>query len=144
MSTIKSYMTQDHRDCDELFSALENSVADGKWEEAKGRFPEFNDAMIRHFRMEEEVMFPVFEQKTGFVGGPTYVMTMEHNQMRQILEELSSALINEDRNRFLGLSETFMILVQQHNMKEEQMLYNMIDMHLRDENDAIMSEMQKL
>ncbi len=140
MTTIKTYLTQDHRECDKLFSDLENHVAKKEWNEAKALFEPFEKAMIRHFEIEEQVIFPAFEQKTGFVGGPTRVMTMEHQQMRGVIEGMQGALKEQDRNRFLGLSETLMILLQQHNMKEEQMLYNMIDMHLQEENDNLMKE----
>ncbi len=39
----------------------------------------------------------------------------------------SHALSNWDGPRFLDLSETLMVLIQQHNMKEEQILYPMAD-----------------
>lgn len=142
--TIKEYMTQDHRDCDELFSDLENRVAKGEWSEAKQLFTPFYEAMIRHFRLEEEVIFPAFEQKTGMTQGPTRVMSMEHDQMRQVLKGLEGALEGEEKGRFLGLSETLMILTQQHNMKEEQMLYTMVNMHLQKESDELMKEMLAL
>ena len=54
--------------------------------------------------------------------GPTRMMRMEHEQMRQLFSELAEALENRDKDGYLGLSETLMILMQQHNMKEEQVL----------------------
>ena len=37
-----------------------------------------------------------------------------------------------NRDDYLGIADTLLILMQQHNMKEEQMLYNMMDQHLTD------------
>ena len=39
-------------------------------------------------------------------------------------------MLFRSKNHFFGVSESLMMLMQQHNMKEEQMLYKMADMHL--------------
>jgi len=139
MSNIKDFMTQDHRDCDEIFAQMEDAVAT-KSDEATTKFEEFADALTNHFKMEEMVLFPVFEQASGMRDGPTQVMAMEHEQMRELLSKMSIAI--EDKDKFFGLSETLMILMQQHNMKEEQMLYPMAEQHLGDDADHIISRMR--
>ncbi|NOR57820.1 MAG: hemerythrin domain-containing protein, partial [Sulfurimonas sp.] len=95
-----------------------------------------------HFKMEEMVLFPMFEQKTGMTEGPTQVMVMEHEQMRKLLSKMEDAVESNDNDKFFSLSETLMILMQQHNMKEEQMLYTMIQQHLGDDADHIISRMR--
>ena len=87
-------------------------------------------------------MFPEFEQKTGMVQGPTQMMRHEHQQMRSLISQMKTAIDNEDKNKFFGLSETLMIMMQQHNMKEEQMLYPMTDQHL--DSNALVSAMKSL
>jgi len=143
MSSIKEFMTQDHRDCDEIFAQMENAVA-SKSGEALVKFEVFQDALTNHFKMEEMALFPMLEQKTGITEGPTQVMVMEHEQMRELLSKMEDALEENNNNRFFGLSETLMILMQQHNMKEEQMLYTMAEQYLGDEADHIISRMRSL
>ena len=143
MSSIKDFLTQDHRKCDEVFAQMEQAVADGS-EDAISQFEGFYAAMLRHFDMEEKVMFPAFETKTGMSEGPTQVMRNEHDQMRRIMTQMVEALGAQDKERFFGLSETLMMLTQQHNMKEEQMLYNMAQQHLSADADAIVEQMQAL
>ncbi|MDD3475498.1 MAG: hemerythrin domain-containing protein [Sulfurimonas sp.] len=139
MSNIKDFMTQSHRDCDEIFAQMEDAVA-AKSDEAVVKFEEFSDALTNHFKMEEMVLFPAFEQASGMRDGPTQVMAMEHEQMRELLSRMSSAI--KDKDKFFGISETLMILMQQHNMKEEQMLYPMAEQHLGDDADHIISRMR--
>ncbi|HUH41584.1 MAG TPA: hemerythrin domain-containing protein [Sulfurimonas sp.] len=139
MSNIKDFMTQSHRDCDEIFAQMEDAVA-AKSDEAVVKFEEFADALTNHFKMEEMVLFPAFEEASGMREGPTQVMVMEHEQMRELLSKMSRAI--EDKDKFFGLSETLMILMQQHNMKEEQMLYTMIQERLEDDADHIISRMR--
>jgi len=143
MSNIKEFMTLDHQRCDEIFAQMEESVAN-QADEAVVKFEEFQDALTNHFKMEEMVLFPEFEQKTGMTQGPTQVMVMEHEQMRELLSKMHKAIEENDKDNFFGLSETLMILMQQHNMKEEQMLYTMAQQHLSDDADHIISRMRTL
>jgi hemerythrin-like domain-containing protein len=141
MSNIKDFMTQDHRDCDEIFVEMENAVV-SKGQDVLVKFEAFYDALTNHFKMEEMVLFPAFEQETGMSEGPTKVMVMEHEQMRELLSKMSKAIEGGDNDKFFGLSETLMILMQQHNMKEEQMLYPMAEQRLGDDADHIISRMR--
>ena len=54
---------------------------------------------------------------------------------------LKSCLDSQDQQQFLGMTETLMMLTQQHNMKEEQMLYPMTDQALSD-GAAVLAEMR--
>jgi len=141
MSSIKEFMSQDHRDCDEIFAQMEEAIA-SKSSESFSKFEIFQDSLTNHFKMEEMVLFPMFEQKTGMSQGPTQVMVMEHEQMRELLSKMQTAVEANDNNKFFGLSETLMILMQQHNMKEEQMLYTMIEQHLGNDSEHIISRMR--
>lgn len=124
---ISSYMRSEHRECDELFSTAEKSVIDGNFEEAKREFILFEDETLRHFKKEEEALFPVFEEITGNREGPTMVMRHEHEQVRGLIIKMKDAIESSDSDAFLSMAESMMILLQQHNMKEEQMLYAMCD-----------------
>ncbi|MBT3836906.1 MAG: hemerythrin domain-containing protein, partial [Thiotrichales bacterium] len=90
---------------------------------------------------EEEILFSAFEEATGSAQGPTMVMRMEHEQMRSLLQNLQQAVESRDAEQALGVADTLMIMMQQHNMKEEQMLYPMIDRSLPD-TDSVMARMK--
>ncbi|MEA1916797.1 MAG: hemerythrin domain-containing protein [Campylobacterota bacterium] len=125
--TINEFMTQDHRACDEQFAEAENAVDAGNFAAGKIIFGEFVAHMLNHFDKEESVMF--YDYNNGAASGcnPTSVMVMEHNQMRDIFTKMAEALEGENRDAFLGLSENLLFVMQQHNMKEEQMMYNLAD-----------------
>ena len=143
MSSITQYMQQRHRDCDDLFARAETSADGGNWTDTTALWTEFSAKMEQHLCMEEQVLFPAFENETGHTQGPTAVMRMEHEQMRALMKELVTCVNNEDRERFLGLAESLLLLIQQHNMKEEQMLYPMTDQALNDV-DSVLTRMQTL
>jgi hemerythrin-like domain-containing protein len=143
MITIKEFLTSDHSRCDNYFATMEDN-ASKSIVDAKTSFEAFRDATERHFQMEERVMFAEFEEKTGMTQGPTAMMRHEHAQMRNLLKQMGEAIDAEDKDKFFSLSETLMILLQQHNMKEEQMLYPMAQQHLSAESDKIVDMMQEM
>ena len=120
-------MRNEHRSCDDLFATAEKSVIDGDFEKAEEQFLLFANETLRHFKREEESLFPTFEELTGSTEGPTRIMKFEHEQVRGLLGKMADAIENKDNDAYLSLAESMMILLQQHNMKEEQMLYAMCD-----------------
>jgi iron-sulfur cluster repair protein YtfE (RIC family) len=132
METLSSFLTHDHRHCDKGFVDAERHVAEGRWPDAEGCLSAFVADMRRHFAREEEVLFPAFEAATGTTTGPTAVMRMEHRQIEQLMASLQDALAGRDREEYLGVSETLLMLLQQHNAKEENILYPMADRSLTD------------
>lgn len=130
---IKQFMAQDHRNCDLLFAKAENAAAKDDWAAASQVFNAFVQAMERHLGVEEQVLFPAFEEETGVLTGPTEMMRMEHDQMRTLFAEMKDAMKQQNSDDYLGAAETLLIMMQQHNMKEEQILYNMMDQRLPDD-----------
>ncbi|WP_293268956.1 hemerythrin domain-containing protein [Neptunomonas sp.] len=143
MTYIVEYMTQQHRCCDESFAAAEEAVSKQNWSEASAQMAVFSRDLGIHFTNEEEHLFLAFEEVSGNTGGPTSVMRVEHQQMRGMVESMTQALQAKDADNYLGLSETLMILMQQHNMKEEQILYPMTQQMLPD-TAAVISSMNDL
>lgn len=127
MGTIHDTLTCDHRRCDELFVAAEEAAVRGDLKTATQRFDEFRRATEHHFRIEEETLFPAFEAATATREGPTAVMRTEHDMMRRLFEEMTQALAQGADKRYLSQSETLLVLMQQHNLKEEQILYRLAD-----------------
>ncbi|SNZ15772.1 hemerythrin domain-containing protein [Hydrogenobacter hydrogenophilus] len=140
--SIRDYLTQEHRECDELYAEVESLLQEDNWERALEAFKAFKDATLLHFKKEEDILFPAFEETTGMVMGPTQVMRMEHAQAKELIERMEKAIKERDKKSFLSLGETFMVLIQQHNMKEEQILYPMCDQHLPASN--IIENMERL
>jgi len=141
MTSIPEFMTAKHRECDEFFTEAESAVAKKDWSLALNKWQNFALELIKHFSQEEEVLFPKFEEATGMTAGPTQVMRMEHQQMRALVQDLDNALAAKDKDEYLGLSETLMVMMQQHNMKEEMMLYPMMAQNLPD-GEQIIEEFQ--
>ena len=142
MTTIRTFMTDDHRHCDDLFAEAEQALGKKNLPAATAAFTHFRGALLAHFDCEEKTLFPTFEAKTGMHMGPTQVMRMEHSQMRSLLDEALAALERGDSDDYLGLADTLLIMMQQHNMKEENILYPMCDQHLAGETPELLARLE--
>ena len=142
---ISSYLRAEHRECDEIFAAAEKSVIEGNFEQAEKQFLLFSNDTLTHFKKEEEELFPTFEEVTGNTEGPTKIMRYEHEQMRGLIGKMAGALESKEKDAYLSIAESMMILLQQHNMKEEQMLYAMCDRAIpQDKKESIIETMKTI
>ena len=127
MTNISEIMQHNHRHCDQLYAAAEEAVANQDWPEAELAWQAFANEFDGHITVKEEgQLFPALEAANGPLG-PISVMRMEHEQMRAVLVQMGDALAAREQQQFLGLGETLMMLTQQHNMKEENILYPIMD-----------------
>lgn len=133
MSTLSSLYGDHHKRCDDAFADAEAAAAEGRWPDAAAATTRFARMLGSHLDSEEGTLFPAFEQATGMRGGgPTFVMRAEHEQMRGLLAELSAAVTAKAKDDFAGAAETLLVLMQQHNLKEENILYPLCDRALGD------------
>lgn len=130
MDAFTALMSTHHRYCDDAFVQVEQAAEKGDWPQCLTLTREFINTMDAHFAAEENILFPAFENATGNTMGPTHVMRMEHAQMRELFEQMLNAAETANKKTFQGVTETLLILMEQHNMKEENILYPMCDQHL--------------
>ena len=127
---IAETLTEDHRRCDRLLASVETSAGRKDWAAAQSGAAALEAAMERHFSFEEETLFPPLESATAMAMGPTGVMRMEHRQIRALLGDLVQAAEDRDASECLGLLEGLHMIIQQHNAKEEVILYPLADQAL--------------
>jgi len=127
MKGIGQTLSDHHRLCDELFATCEAAARGQRWSVAQDMYRRFADGLDAHMRAEESILFPAFESATGITGGPTQAMREEHMQMRDILERLREVTSPHQTQIFADLGQTLLILMQQDNLKEENVLYPLCD-----------------
>ena len=137
-------MTDYHKRCDTLFAEAEAAVSKSQWNDFGDKFAAFSQALTHHLKIEEEILFPAFAEATGATTGPVQVMLMEHDQMRTLLSEMTDGFDDRDQASVLGVAETMLMMMQQHNVKEEQILYPMLDQALAASRDTLLKHIDSL
>ena len=116
----------------------------GDTDTALAWYESFSSGLRRHIAIEEQFLFPLFEERSGMGPGtgPTEVMRSEHREIIRLLGEIlrtigdPAKLPDEKRAAFHEILE-------EHHLKEEGMLYPAMDEVLTpEEGDALVSRIQ--
>jgi hemerythrin-like domain-containing protein len=131
MESINDCMTRDHAACDASLERAADAAHSADWPALQREAGAFLAHIARHIELEEDLLFPAFEQSTGMSsGGPTETMRSEHVQMQPLFAQMRDAATAKDAAGYLGAAQAMQEILQLHNMKEEQMMYPMLDQSL--------------
>jgi hemerythrin-like domain-containing protein len=125
MSQEMMSLVRQHLECDDELNRVEAALHKQDTAAALCHFQLFNEFLEAHFVLEEDRLFPALEKATGMTQGPTMVMRQEHQQIRALRDELAQSLEEKAHDSALELIDTLNVLIQQHNVKEENILYPM-------------------
>ncbi len=139
---ISAFLGEDHRRCDGFYAEAEEAARANDAARAAERFARFELCLLRHMAMEEEGLFGELDKRMGFAGeGPTSLMREEHEQLRGLLARLRDRLEAGDLVSFADVCETLLLLMEQHNMKEEEVLYPLMDEAFAGEEEALLKQL---
>jgi len=142
--SIREFFEQDHDRLDELFKTFQR-LKQSDFPKAEQAFKDFKVGLQRHILWEEDLLFPLWEEKTGMSkDGPTFVMRNEHRQIGKQLEAIHDKVVEQnpesDREEQVLLN-----LLGSHNMKEERVLYPSIDqVTSAEERETVFQNMNSL
>lgn len=138
---ISQFYGHDHDALDGHFQEYRN-IKHEDYEKAKKSFREFEAGLQRHIIWEEDILFPLFEEKTGMNNsGPTFVMREEHRQIKEYLKKIYAKVEQNDPDTD-SEEQSLFDLLKSHNQKEENILYPAIDQVTSDgEREAVFERM---
>ncbi|MDN3638639.1 hemerythrin domain-containing protein [Simiduia curdlanivorans] len=112
------------RDHDRLDCLLEAAYYADDVDHSRALFAAFRFGLERHMAWEEQLLFPLFEQKTGWVDvGPTVGMVAEHQQIRLLL----ALMAQYDFPVHAPEAKKLQSILACHNNREERIVYPGID-----------------
>ena len=123
---ITAYFGKDHDRLSLLFRKFQD-LKRTDFQLAKAYFIAFKSGFNRHILWEEEILFPLFEQKTAILNaGPTFEMKEEHKQIGRILKNINKKIEASDPDTDKE-EERFMKILFVHKIKEENVVYMPLD-----------------
>jgi iron-sulfur cluster repair protein YtfE (RIC family) len=138
--SVSEYLSWDHDRLDGLLEDVVRLVHVPNLAEARAAFVWFRDGLARHIRIEEEILFPLFERKTRIAHGPTLVLKDEHVRIQEALARIDVALASPAAGPFEDALATLQSVLAPHNEKEEHVLYPMTDEALGEEERKQVTE----
>jgi hemerythrin superfamily protein len=119
-------LAEHHRRCDVLFAAARQSAMADVPDKLRAHVAELREALLAHFRYEEEHVFPLYEQACGEAGACGWLCA-QHDDMRGILWMLATASAEEDRMRYRADLAELQALFEAHAADEESRMYPLFE-----------------
>lgn len=145
METITGYMQRDHDEIDAILERARAAARVGDAATLAREAHEFAERLERHIEMEERLLFPAFEERTGMTSaGPSVQMREEHVRMKEIFRQLRSTATARDAAGFQRAAQALVEVLAPHNAKEEQMMYPMLDDAMGADADSLLSDVKAM
>jgi hypothetical protein len=109
------------------------------WPRALRVFRVLSGRVERHVRLAEDVLFPLFELKTGGGTELTRILVIHHREMEEGLESLEACLRERRLDDLPACVRKVRRVFEEHGGREERLLYPMIDRLLSDEERQFLS-----
>jgi iron-sulfur cluster repair protein YtfE (RIC family) len=142
--SVTAHLASDHGRLDRALRSVSATVEMRQFAAAAAPYEKFERELLRHVRIEEELLFPVFEARSGIVNGPTAVLRDEHRQVRRAVALMRRGIEDGDAGSYADGLRFFASVLPDHNAKEEHILYPTLDSLLRpSERAALVERLQR-
>ena len=125
MSDTANWMVHDHRKYDAVLDECEVVAGVGEWKTAIQLFNTFVDDLKLHMRMEDDVLYPVFQEEAGDPEGDIAALTEEHDDIVRLLSDLAYIIKSNDFDHFLESLVPLHKAMTHHNEHEEAVFQSM-------------------
>jgi hemerythrin superfamily protein len=111
-----------HRHCEALFASASRIAAAGDWAALPAAVGALREAVLEHFRYEEERLFPLYEETSGEEGA-TEPYCAQHDDMRASLWVLATITPADEPQRYRAELAALQAAFDAHAAEEEQRMY---------------------
>jgi hemerythrin-like domain-containing protein len=130
--TVTTHVCREHALLNALLRDVCDDVEAARLDAARSGCEAFERRLRRHLRVEESLLFPLFEARLGIVGGPTATLRQEHREMERTVALMCEALGRGDLDAFEDSLRFLRTTLGQHYSKEEHVLFPTTDAALTD------------
>ena len=128
MKDVLKIMDKEHGDLETLFDEILTHIKKNS-DQSIELFSKFNRNLRKHFQWEENILFPLFEERAGLPGADTtFVLRNEHNLIKSMFIKRIEVLLNEKKYSdikilLIGLEE----MLRMHRNIETDIFYPWFD-----------------
>ena len=124
--TASRALAAHHRHCEGLFATARRIAADGDWATLTAAVGALREAILEHFRYEEERLFPLYEETSGEEGA-TEPFCAQHDDMRAALWVLATMVPADEPQRYRAELGALQAAFDAHAAEEEQRMYPLFE-----------------
>ena len=144
MNKSNNWLVHDHHKYDEMLTECEMAAEMADWKGAIRLFNTFTTELKLHMQLEDEVIYPLFEQKETDSENEIAELQDEHENIVRLLRDLVDVIKTKNIDHFmeslLPLHET----MNEHNTHEEAVLLSLGNDSLLVQREEVMSRLSSL
>ena len=111
-----------HHHCEALFKTAQSTAAAGDWAGLPAAVGALREAVLEHFRYEEERLFPLYEEASGEEGA-TEPFCAQHDDMRAAFWVLATITPADEPERYRSELAALQAAFDAHAAEEERRMY---------------------
>jgi DUF438 domain-containing protein len=115
-----------HRHCEALFASARRFAAAGDWAALPAAVGALREAVLEHFRYEEERLFPLYEETSGEEGA-TEPFCAQHDDMRASFWVLATITPADEPQRYRAELAALQAAFDAHAAEEERRMYPLFE-----------------
>lgn len=139
-------LREEHEMVLQILNSLEQNLPAMNMELLSENIAVLNKEFDKHsLQKEETALFPEIEKFIPREGGPTGMMIVEHQELVDFIGKFKQALAANDSDSLNECGRHIIDVLRQHIDKENNILFNMADMHFSDEQkDVILKKFKQI
>lgn len=143
MNKNSNWLNHDHLEYETLLYDCQAAVEQEDWRSAQQLFEQLVSHVKVHMRIEEEILYPAYEEAMNVPQGPTHALREEHDEIVRLMRDLSYVLKTNDSDLFLESLLPLERVMLKHHEKEEEIFLPMASHLLLDRRDEIMRKLEE-
>ena len=112
------------------------------WEDCEDVFITFVRSLKVHMAMEEEVLYPAYEQHSDFPQDPVRALRQDHDRLFQLVRDIYQILKSRDSEHFVDAVKPVVVSLHHHHDKEEDFFLPMAGHLLMPYRESIVDELK--
>jgi len=144
MNKTNNWLVHDHHKYDEMLTECEMAAEMADWKDAVRLFNEFTSDLKLHMQLEDEVLYPIFEQKETNPESEITELHEEHDNLVRLLRDLITVIKSKNIDHFLESLLPLHKAMNEHNEHEEAVFRRLGSDSLLTRRDEIIGQLSAL
>jgi len=144
MKENKNWLVHDHHKYDEMLTECEMAAEMADWKDAVRLFNEFTKDLKLHMQLEDEVIYPLFENKAAEAEDAITELHEQHKDLVRLLTDLVYVIKNKNIDHFMESLIPLHKIMNEHNDYEEEVFRRLGNDDLLMHRDEVMQQLSAL
>jgi hemerythrin superfamily protein len=141
MNNTTNWLIHDHHKYDSMLNECEMAAEMADWKDAIHLFNEFTTDIKLHMQLEDEVLYPIFQEKQTDTENEIAILQDEHENLVRLLRDLVDVIKTKNIDHFMESLLPLHKVMNEHNEHEEAVFQRLGNDSLLMRRDEIMERL---